>query len=447
MTDENIAATHLITVVEGGLRLVFNRFQLSVTAGPDAGREKAFGQELVQVGTARANDFVLTDRTVSRFHLKIDTVGDIITAEDLGSTNGTSIGGVRIRSAYLDGDVLLTLGTTKLRFRPLGDQAMVDLPAKSNLGGLIGGAPRMRQLYGQVTRIAASDLAVIVEGETGTGKDLLARVIHDLSSRAAKPFEVLDCSAIPENLIESELFGHVKGAFTGADRDRAGIFERAQGGTVFLDEIGELDLELQPKLLRVLENREVRRVGDGKVIKVDIRVVAATHRSLRALVNKGSFREDLYYRLAGCRLELPPLRDRPEDIPLLVEHFLDQLSARDPARQVQRPDDETVEMLTRHPWPGNVRQLKNAVERLAVLGEAGLEGDSQAAGSGGVALDDAANSAIAMPLREAKDAFERAYLSALVRRHGTDTERASKAAEVHPKSLLRMLRRHAIDRD
>jgi DNA-binding NtrC family response regulator len=443
MGERTAAPTDVVDGSGSVKRLLFDRFALSVVTGPDAGMERTFGQALVQVGTARANDFVVTDRTVSRFHLRLETQGSTFVAVDLGSTNGTQIGGVRIREAYLDADTPLTLGSTVLRFRPVGDTASLELPEQDSLGGLIGRSARMRQLYALVARVAPSELSVIIEGETGTGKELVARSIHDTSPRASRPFEVLDCSAIPESLIESELFGHVKGAFTGADRDRAGIFERAHGGTVFLDEIGEIEVDLQPKLLRVLESRQLRRVGDSRTVDVDVRVVAATHRSLRRLVNEGTFREDLYYRLAGCRLELPPLRERTEDIPLLVGHFLARLRARSPALAVTPPDAETLQMLSAYPWPGNVRQLRNAVERLAVMGSLDLSGDAP---DRRISLAEAVDCFVEMPLREAKEAFERGYLEALLRRHGGETQRAAQAAEIHYKSLLRMLRRNLINR-
>jgi DNA-binding NtrC family response regulator len=423
--------------------LVFDRFELSVASGPDRGKSGSFGQEVVQVGTARANDLVLTDPTVSRFHLKIET-GDRFAVIDLGSTNGTYLGGAyRIEKAYLDEECVLEVGKTELRFRPLGDRATVALPDADRMGDLIGASTKMRQLYALVEKVAASDMPVVIEGETGTGKELVARILHERSPRADEPFEVLDCGAIPDTLIEAELFGHVKGAFTGADRDRQGIFQRAHGGTVFLDELGELKLGLQPKLLRVLETGEIRRVGDSKSIRVDVRVVAATHRSIGGLVNKNMFREDLYYRLAGCKVGLPPLRDRTEDIPLLVDHFLRALRQGGNRSAPKVLDPDTLELFTSHPWPGNVRQLRNAVERLAVMGTVELTGYSRETErhlevpSGGVSQ---------MPLKDAKEAFERRYLEELMRKHRGDVRAAADTAQLHPKSLARLLRRYAIGR-
>ena len=436
-------STHVIEGMAGTQQLVFDRFELAVSSGPDKGTKHSFGQEVVQIGTARANDMVLSDRTVSRFHLKIETSGDTFTIVDVGSTNGTYLGGHRVEIAYLDEESLIEVGNSQVRFRPLGDQAKIDLPNRDRMGNLIGSSPKMRQLYSLLERVAASDMPVVIEGETGTGKELVARIIHEHSSRVGEALEVLDCGAIPDTLIEAELFGHVKGAFTGAERDRQGIFERAHGGTVFLDELGELKVSLQPKLLRVLETGEVRRVGDNRSIQIDVRVVAATHRSLGDLVNKNLFREDLYYRLAGCKVELPPLRDRPEDVPLLVDHFLRSVRLAGNRQVPKSLDPETLESFVSYPWPGNVRQLRNAVERLAVMGVVELTGYHKDASrefgmpEGGLTQ---------MPLKEAKETFERRYLEELLRENKGDVRKAADAAQLHPKSLARLLRRYAIGR-
>lgn len=435
--------THVVEGTPGQQQLVFNKFELSVISGSDQGFKETFGQEVVQIGSARANDVVLTDRTVSRFHFKIESGGGLFTLTDLGSTNGTYLGGHRIQSAYLEDEAFIDLGNSQLQFKPLGDQATVDLPDRDHMGGLRGSSPRMRQLYSLLERIATSDLPVVIEGETGTGKELVAHIIHDNSARADQAFEVLDCGAIPDTLIESELFGHVKGSFTGADRDRSGIFERAHGGTVFLDELGELKVGLQPKLLRVLEAGEIRRVGGSKPIKVDVRVVAATHRSLHDLVNRNVFREDLYYRLAGCRVELPPLRDRSEDIPMLANHFLIQLRKSGNRNVPKALDEETIASFLSYPWPGNVRQLRNAVERIAVMGVVDLAGEKAGLPR---ESETSPSTSTRAPLKEAKEAFERRYLEELMARHKGEIRKAAEAAELHPKSLARLLRRYAIGR-
>ncbi len=442
MSDSQLNSTVSVKPDKPLDRLVFDRFELTVVNGPDKGACHCFGQEVVQIGTARSNDLVLNDRTVSRFHLKIETEKGTFTLVDLGSTNGTWIAGIRVEKIFLSDEAILDLGVTQLKFRPLGDAATVELPLQDRLGAIVGGSAKMRELYGLMTKVALSNLSVIIEGETGTGKELVARALHETGARSDERFEILDCCAVPDTLMESELFGHVKGAFTGADRDHAGVFERAKGGTVFLDEIGELKLTLQPKLLRALENSEVRRLGDERVVRLDVRVVAATNRSLRGMVNKGEFREDLYYRLAGFRLQLPALRDRVEDIPLLVSHFLNLSNARAAGRAtVASIDAETVRTLVRHSWPGNVRQLKNAVERLAVMGVADIDEEPR---MNEAPHESPMDGALRLPFREAKEAFELFYLDALIKRHAGNVSEAASAAEIHPKSLGRMLRRHVV---
>jgi DNA-binding NtrC family response regulator len=431
-----------IRLDEPSAQLAYDRFDLIVVKGADAGKHQPFGQASVQVGTARANDFVLTDPTVSRFHLRIETRPGGVSVVDVGSTNGTFLGGFRVEVAHLVGESFIAIGNTTLRFFPSGDRTIVSLPNVDRFGSIIGRSSRMRDLYRTIERVAGSDISVIIEGETGTGKDLVARLLHDESVRATGPFEVLDCTAIPDSLAESELFGHVRGAFTGAERDRAGIFERAHTGTVFLDEIGDVKLELQPKLLRVLETGQLRRVGGNQPIGVDVRVIAATHRSLRQLVNSGGFREDLYYRLAGCKIDLPALRERAEDIPLLITHFLEALRRSGKRNVPEALDPETVRQLSIQPWPGNVRQLRHAVARAAIMGHSALTAEDPAtptpAGPGSVDYG--------LPLRDAKDAFARRYLERLVERHQGDLRAAAQAADVHPKSLARLLRRYGLGR-
>jgi transcriptional regulator with GAF, ATPase, and Fis domain len=308
----------------------------------------------------------------------------------------------------------------------------------------------MRELFARLERIAASDATVLVTGETGTGKELVAEAIHERSPRAAGPFVVLDCGAIPPNLVESELFGHERGAFTGALGAHAGAFERAHGGTVFLDELGELPLELQPKLLRVLERREIRRLGGSKPIEVDLRVVAATNRDLAVEVNRGRFREDLYYRLAVVQVVVPPLRERREDIPLLVEHFLAAL----PGGERTRLAPETIDLLRRHDWPGNVRELRNVLERAVLFADAappppgpGLAPRAPAPPAPPAFAPDALNVAIdpTVPFKQAKQAlveeFERRYVTALLERHGGNISAAAREAGIDRMSIHKMLHR------
>ncbi len=231
---------------------------------------------------------------------------------------------------------------------------------------MVGNSIAMNAVYKMVDKVAASDAVVLIQGESGTGKELIAQMIHQRSIRANKPFVVINCATLQEALLESELFGHVKGAFTGAVESRIGLFEVAEGGTLFLDEIGELAINTQAKLLRVFQSGEIRRVGDNKAVNVDTRIIAATHRDLAGEVKNGKFREDLYFRLNVITLSLPPLRDRLEDIPVLINYFLDNF-CRNRQKKILLPEAMTA--MTQYHWPGNVRELKNTIERLVVMTE------------------------------------------------------------------------------
>ncbi|HEX7837799.1 MAG TPA: sigma-54-dependent Fis family transcriptional regulator, partial [Kofleriaceae bacterium] len=266
---------------------------LAVVDGPSRGARAQVGSEIARIGTADGNDLVLADRTVSRFHCEVVLRGEAILIRDCGSTNGTLIDGVRVREAEIPPGTLVRIGGSAFRVELGEEPAFVEISGRSGFGELVGASVEMRRVYAILERLAQSDTTVLVQGETGTGKDVLARSLHAASRRADRPFVAVDCGAIPEHLVESELFGHVKGAFTGATSDRRGVFEEADGGTLFLDEIGEMPLALQPKLLRAIESRSIRRVGGTGARSVDVRIVAATNRSLAASINDGSFREDL----------------------------------------------------------------------------------------------------------------------------------------------------------
>src|SRR5215471_1015940 len=299
-----------------------SKCKLVVIKGTERGREYEISSDVIRAGKDDANDIVLKEETVSRVHFEIirDAKGYLL--RDLRSTNGTFLDGAEVREAYLRSGSVVTVGTVQLKFQPFEERIEILPSEKEALGELVGRSLRMREIYGLVERIAPTEATVLIEGETGTGKDMVARTIHDLSRRKDKPFIIVDCGAVSGTLIESELFGHEKGAFTGATTTRQGAFEAAHGGTIFLDELGELSLDLQPKLLRVLEQREIRRVGGNKTLKVDIRVIAATKQDLRKEVQKGKFREDLYFRLSVVPIRTPALRERKEDIPLIVRNFL-----------------------------------------------------------------------------------------------------------------------------
>jgi hypothetical protein len=283
--------------------------QIERECGKSSSRTYVHDGEICRIGSAATNDLVIDDPTISRFHCSIKREAGAWRIVDTGSMNGTRVDGVRVLSAELEAQAVLAIGDSRLRVRPdRGDST--SLPLVSAFGSLIGTSGAMQRLFATLERVAASDIDVLINGESGTGKELVATEIVQRSARAQGPLVVVDCGSISPTLVESELFGHVRGAFTGADRDRAGAFETADGGTVFLDEIGELPLELQPKLLRALEQREVRRVGTSRAKHVDVRVIAATHRELEREVNRGRFRDDLFYRLAKVSVRVPPLRDR-----------------------------------------------------------------------------------------------------------------------------------------
>ena len=343
-----------------GPALVQHRQRLVVVTGPDRGLERDVVGTRISIGTADTNDIVLSDPMVSRRHCEIVVQSERYLLRDLGSTNGTSVSGTPVVEAFLTPGARIGLGQSEIVFQPKKKWVKLAISEADHFGDLYGKSPPMREVFGLLERVVKTDLSVIIVGETGTGKELVARALHDHGSRAGKPFVVVDCGAVSENLIESELFGHERGAFTGADRARAGAFELAHTGTIFLDEIGELPLDLQPKLLRTLELGEVKRVGASRPLTVNVRIVAATHRDLRAQVRAGKFREDLFYRLCVVPVTVPPLRQRRGDVRALAESFL---SASAPRGLGLRWSEEALLRLEAYDWPGNVRQLRNVVQR------------------------------------------------------------------------------------
>jgi DNA-binding NtrC family response regulator len=320
----------------------------------------------VVVGKDPTCDAPVDDPFVSSRHLRIEPQGGAWTLVDLGSTNGTFISGARVSRAELPLGLPIQLGDTEL---VLEARDTLEAPRAEAFEGMISRHPSMRQVFELVERVAPSDAAVTILGETGVGKELVARALHARSGRRDGPFIPVNCSAIAESLIESELFGHEKGAFSGAERMRKGAFEEADRGTIFLDEIGELPLDLQPKLLRVLELGEVKRVGASRPASVNVRIVAATHRDLRAQVRAGKFREDLFYRLCVVPVTVPPLRQRKGDVRALAEAFLLRTA---PRGVVLRWSPEALARLEGYDWPGNVRQLRNVVQRALLFRGEGL---------------------------------------------------------------------------
>jgi len=430
------------------------RCALVVLSGKERGRERVIAGDLFRVGKAPDNDLVLDDATVSRAHCEIirETKGYLL--RDLGSTNGTLLDGAEIKEAYLKPGAVITVGNVELKVRPFSERIEMLPSEKTRFGQVVGRSLPMREVFGLLERLAPTDATVLIGGETGTGKDVLARSIHAASPRAQKPFIVVDCGAVVGTLIESEVFGHEKGSFTGATATRQGAFELANGGTLFLDEIGELPLDLQPKLLRALEQRAFRRVGGSKEIRVDIRVIAASKRNLKMEVERGKFREDLFFRLAVVPVEMPPLRERREDIAVLVDELLVQLAQGARPLRIERA---ALDAIVGHDWPGNVRELRNVLERAAYLAKAaGL--DEVRLGAlpfvGGIQSGPSASSANAPAFTPGKsyrdtraeweEDFEKRFVSWLLARHEGNISAAARDADMDRKYLHKLAKKHGL---
>jgi DNA-binding NtrC family response regulator len=389
----------------------------------------------VRIGSHPSCDLVVPDPTVSRSHCALQLCEDHWRVVDLGSTNGTFVDGTRVEAAHLGSRAALKVGNVAISFQAVDEE--IDLQPAESFGGMVGTSPAMRALFGALARVAPLEISVLIQGETGTGKELVARAIHENSPRKDGPFEILDCSSLAPTLIESELFGHERGAFTGALDRRPGLFERANGGTVFIDELGELPLDLQPKLLRALENRAIRRLGGEEAIPLDIRVIAATNRNLLVEVAENRFRRDLYFRLAALVLETPNLRERIDDLPLLVDHAL--------AEHKKRATEKVISTLMRYDWPGNVRELFNVLFAAAALAEGSvidvehlsprLFGEEKPRLSFNEHL----------PYHQAKqrvlEAFEREYLGELIKRCNGNVSRAARESGIHRKSIERLVKK------
>jgi transcriptional regulator with GAF, ATPase, and Fis domain len=420
--------------------------RLSLTVEREAGKPSSrtvlYDGDLCRIGTHSSNDLVLQDPAVSRFHCRLVREEGAWRARDWGSLNGTKLEGMRIRDADLPPDVTLTLGNSAVRVRAVAPGGQAFVPMVPAFGQLAGTSVPMRKLFALLEKVAPSDINVLIEGESGTGKELVANEIVQRSPRAEKPFVVVDCGAISPNLVESELFGHLRGSFTGADRDRIGAFEAADGGTVFLDEVGELPVELQPKLLRAIEAREIRRVGETRPRKVNVRVISATNRDLEREVNRGRFREDLYFRLAVMTVRVPPLKERLEDLVILIRVFLLALGVPDEERLFT---PQVLSEMARHDWPGNVRELRNYVERSVVLQKAG---PAIRRTPSGVPLGAAPAVDIGVPFKIAKDAaidvFERGYLAALLEAAGNNMSKAARMAGMDRMYLHRLVQKHGL---
>ena len=458
---------------EMGFRTVFvddraksrqlRKAKLVIVDGPDKGKEFDVGKTKTYVGRSQVNDIALADTSVSGTHFEIRAEEDGFLLRDVGSTNGTILGGCRVREVYLGANTTFRAGGTTFKLQPTDEVVEIALSPDEHFQGVIGRSVAMREVFATLEKVAPSELTCLIEGDTGTGKERIARAIHDASRRSSKPYVVLDCSSIPRDLMESYVFGHEKGAFTGAVSQHKGAFEQANGGTLFMDEIGELDIALQPKLLRVLESREFTRVGGTKTTRSDVRVIAATNRDLREMVNEGSFREDLYFRLSVITIHLPGLAGRPDDIPLLVDTFIDDVISKRPDLQKPRLTADAMDVLMSHPWPGNVRELRNVIERAVSLCNDNTidRSDLHLTGSlGGASAASAVSSMVlpsdpdmsrinvdlTIPYKEAKskilDQFEFDYLGRLIEEFDGNISRASKTAGLTRYHLRELLKKH-----
>jgi DNA-binding NtrC family response regulator len=415
----------------GAGRPSVRRFEIAGVDGPAAGIAWRSSGTSCSIGSHQANDIVISDTAVSRFHCELRIESDHVRVHDLSSTNGTHLDGVPVVIGIVRDSSVLQIGRSTLRFHLGSDSLKVPVSTKSDFGSLLGGSWAMRACFAILERAATTDATVLIEGESGTGKEGAARSLHAASKRATAPFIVIDCGAIPGALLESELFGHEKGAFTGATDRRIGAFEAAHGGTIFLDEIGELPTDLQPKLLRVLEQRELRRVGSTQTQKIDVRIVAATNRDLRAEVNALRFRPDLYFRLAVVKIALPPLRTRVDDLPLLVDRIVAGLDLP-PDRAARLREPVFISSLATHAWPGNVRELRNYIERAAILDE----------------LESAPSEPGLQPYQQARDTvlaeFERRYVEQLLAAHHGNVSAAARASGIDRTYFHRLMRRHKL---
>jgi two-component system, NtrC family, response regulator GlrR len=417
--------------------LAVRRARLRVSRGPSRGAQLDVGElRPVVIGSDPDADLVLADDTVSARHAELRPTARGWVIRDLGSTNGILVGDTRVVEAVLDERTRrFALGESELEWKLSDDEVTHDLAARP-FGRLVGEAPAMRELFALVEQAAASDSTVLVEGESGTGKEVLAAALHESSPRAAGPFVVVDCASLAPSLIESELFGHEKGAFTGADRARVGALEEASGGTLFLDELGELPLEHQAKLLRAIESREIRRLGSAKPRAIDVRIVAATHRKLERMVQAGEFRSDLYYRLAVIKVHVPSLRHRREDVLPLARRFVAEVKPGLDPEKLLAPG--VAAALMAYEWPGNVRELRNVVQRLVLVGELATELRAR---------PDLAPLPYEEARRQALDDFERDYCRAVLAFASDNVSKAAAHAGLSRQMLHRLLRKHDVRGD
>jgi DNA-binding NtrC family response regulator len=409
------------------------------------GKTIEIGPDPVVIGRDSSCAVVLEDKEVSAVHAELCAVTEGVRVRDLGSTNGVIVGAVRVQEATLVASTSITLGQSVLQY-VAKNKVRLDVGYSSGFGDLVGVSPRMRRVFQVLERVAPTELSVLISGETGTGKELVARGLHTASRRADRPFVTVDCGSIPPSLAESILFGHEKGSFTGANERRKGALSEADGGTLFLDELGELAVDLQPKLLRALSEGQVKRVGASAFEKIDVRVVAATRRDLGAEMNTGRFRSDLFFRVAQVRVELPPLRDRLEDVPAIVQSVCQRLGK--PERVAIVNDWLGAHMPSRH-WPGNVRELVNVVSVIAALADdtSAIEevltitpGETLSSSWEGERSTTPYGNARQHALRD----FEVAYFSELARACNGNVSEMARRAGMERHHVRAFLRKHAI---
>ncbi len=451
-TDEKTSSgkTKVIRWEEQSSRIHLLKCKLTVTSGELKGKDFTLSLPVIQIGTKTGNQIVLKDETMSRVHFEIHQTKDGYLLKDLESMNGTFINGVRVKEGYLTAGAIIRAGKTEMKFSPLDEVFEITPSKKAKFGPMIGGSMPMRKIYTIIEKVAPTDVTCIIEGESGTGKELVAQAVHEKSKRSKKSMVIFDCSAVPENLIESELFGHEKGSFTGATGLRHGAFELADGSTIFLDEIGELPIDLQPKLLRVLESRTIKRVGGDRPIPVDVRVVAATNRNLEAEVKKGNFREDLFYRLNVVPIYLPPLRRRKDDVPMLIHSFIEDYNKQNTERQCDGIESGALQLLSSYDWPGNVRELKNTMSRILSFMDTTK-----------ITLEDVPEK-VKVPVAKAeldiredlgfKDAkeqwissFEKQYLQEILKRNNYNISATAKEAGIDRKSVQRLIKKYGLN--
>jgi DNA-binding NtrC family response regulator len=437
--------TRLITALDPPA-LSVQSYRLEMIRGPEVGRIWELGPEETRVGKGGENEVVIVDATVSRTHFTLLQTPEGFLLRDQGSTNGTYLEGARIVEAYVYPGMEIRAGEVRLRLKPVNEDVAIQPSGSSTFGDLVGESAPMRKIFALLDRVAPTNATILILGETGTGKGAVARAIHDRSKRAEKPFVVIDCGAISHSLIESELFGHEKGSFTGATHQRRGALEMCRGGTLFIDELDDLPLEVQPKLLRALDEREISRVGSSKPIKLDLRVVAATKKDLRVEVAEGRFREDLFFRLSVVTIPLPPLRERMEDMPQLAERFLEGEKAWEDLPRSFR------DRLGSHHFPGNVRELRNLLERASYL--EGFDAIDPTAFPTEVRGTESSDPEFRLtadfmkPFKEAKEAlverFEREYIKRLLARNNAKIARAAREAKIDRKYLYMLLSKHGL---